>query len=138
MIMADIIKCGEPDIISMGGTANLLNINELSGIGALTGTINGAGYGAPTGEMNDMGNGRMEFTGIHYFLDRDGSTLHTHDKAVIHVDPDGGPTTLEVEYTVVEASGRFEGYGGTFRSRGWLNGVRGVGVVRFEGAISRQ
>jgi hypothetical protein len=60
-------------------------------------------------------------------------------------DPRGGGGTLEVEYTVVEATGRFAGHRGTFRSRGWIKpvdgegaaGGRSVGVVRFEGKICR-
>jgi hypothetical protein len=58
---------------------------------------------------------------FHHFLDRDGSSLHSHDKAVMQPDPRGGGSMLlEVEYTVVEATGRFAGHVGTFRSRGWV------------------
>ncbi len=61
-------------------------------------------------------------------------------------DPKGEGSTLEVEYTVVEGTGRFAGYGGTFRSRGRVkpiegesaSGKRSVGVVRFEGKICRK
>ena len=112
----------------------------------LTGTIDGAAYGEPTSDLKDLGNGDFEFTMMHNFLDKDGSRLHTHDKAVMHPDPKGEGGTLEVEYTVVQASGRFAGYGGTFRSRGWVKAIDGesapgqhsVGVVRFEGAIRRK
>jgi hypothetical protein len=134
----------ETDVISMGGTANLFTITEKSGIGVITGTIEGAAYGEPTSDMKDLGNGDFEFTMMHYFLDKDGSRLHTHDEAKIHPYPNGDGTTLAVEYTVVEATGRFTGYGGTFSSRGWLkpvdgpNAARSVGVVRFEGQISLQ
>ena len=134
------------DCISMGGTANLFTITEKSGIGVLTGTIDGAAYGEPTSDLKDLGNGDFEFTMMHYFLDKDGSRLHTHDKAVMHPDPKGEGSTLEVEYTVVQASGRFAGYGGTFRSRGWVKAIDGesapgqhsVGVVHFEGVIRRR
>ena len=134
------------DCISMGGTANLFTITEKSGIGALTGTIDGAAYGEPTSDLKDIGNGELEFTMMHYFLDKDGSRLHTHDRAVVHPDPKGEGSTLAVEYTVVEATGRFAGYGGRFRSRGWLKvvdgasatGLHSVGVVRFEGTLSRK
>jgi hypothetical protein len=129
----------------MGGTANLFTITEKSGIGVLTGTIEGAAYGEPTSDLKDLGNGDFEFTMMHHFLDKDGSRLHTHDKAVIYPDPKGEGSALNVEYTVVEATGRFAGHGGTFRSRGWLKaadgasaaGQRSVGVVRFEGQIFR-
>jgi hypothetical protein len=130
------------DCISMGGTANLLTLTEKSGMGVLTGTIEGAAYGEPTSDMKDLGDGKVGFTMMHHFLDRDGSRLHTHDKAVMQPDSRGEVSTLEVEYTVVEATGRFAGHQGTFRSRGWVSAVggdgqRSVGVVRFEGKICR-
>jgi hypothetical protein len=132
--------------ISMGGTANLFTITEKSGIGALTGAIDGAAYGEPTSDFKDLGNGSFAYTMMHYFLDKDGSMLHTHDKAIMRQDPRGEGGTLEVEYTVVEATGRFAGYSGTFRSRGWVKPTEGenpsskrsVGVVRFEGKICRR
>ena len=83
---------------------------------------------------------------MHYFLEKDDSRLHTQDKAVMHPDPKGEGSALEVEYTVVQALGRFASYGATFRSRGWVKAIDGenapasivVGVVRFEGAIRRK
>ena len=134
------------DYISMGGTANLFTITEKSGIGVMTGTIDGAAYGESTSDLKDLGNGDFEFTMMHYFLDKDGSRLHTHDKAVMHPDPRDDGSALEVEYTVGQASGRFAGNGGTFRSRGWVKAIDGesapgqhsVGVVRFEGAMRRK
>jgi hypothetical protein len=113
----------ETEVISMGGTANLFTITEKSGIGVLTGTIEGAAYGEPTSDLKDLGNGGFEFTMMHYFLDKDGSRLHTHDKAVTYPDPKGEGSLLEVEYTVIEATGRFAGHHGTFRSRGWVKAV---------------
>jgi hypothetical protein len=135
-----------PARISMGGTANLFTLTEKSGIAAVTGTIDGAAYGEPTSDLNSVGNGRFEYTMYHVFLDKDGSMLRTQDQAVLHGSTGDGVSTLEVEYTVVEATGRFAGYGGTFRSRGWVSMPEGedaidqhaVGVVRFEGEICRK
>jgi hypothetical protein len=132
--------------ISMGGTANLFTITEKSGIGDLTGTIDGAAYGEPTSDFRELGNGNCAYTMMYYFLDKDGSMLQTHDTAVMRQDPKGEGGTLEVEYTVVEGTGRFAGYDGTFRSRGWVkpidgestSGKRSVGVVRLEGKICRR
>lgn len=134
-----------PGRISMGGTASLLTLTEKSGIGAVTGTIDGAAYGEPTSDLKQVGDGRVEYTMLHVFLDKDGSMLRTRDNAVLHTPTGDGRSTLEVEYTVVEATGRFAGYGGTFRSRGWVSMPEGerafdqhaVGVVRFEGEIRR-
>ena len=63
----------ETEVISMGGTANLFTITEKSGIGVLTGTIEGAAYGEPTSDLKDLGNGDFEFAMMHYFVDKDGS-----------------------------------------------------------------
>lgn len=133
------------DCINMGGTANLFTITEKSGIGALTGVVEGAAYGEPTSEPEDAGDGSFTFTMFHQFLDKDGSRLRTRDKLTVRPDPSTGVSAMEVEYTVVEAAGRFDGYGGTFRSRGWTRsiedgddtGAHDVGAVRFEGRICR-
>lgn len=133
-----------PDCISMGGTANLFTLTEKSGIGAMTGTIDGAAYGENTSDLISIGEGRFEYTMYHIFLDKDGSMLRTQDQAVLQTSTEDGVSILEVEYTVVEATGRFAGYGGAFGGRGWLStpgddaiAQHSVGVVRFEGAICR-
>lgn len=134
------------DVIDMGGMANLLTITETQGIGAITGAINGAAIGGPLGEIKDLGNGVLELSLYHWFLDRDGSSLYTHDREILRYDEGSDAYLMEVWYTVAEATGRFEGYRGTFRSRGWLksdivDGVvksRSRGMVRFEGQLVRE
>ncbi|MCP2167083.1 hypothetical protein [Goodfellowiella coeruleoviolacea] len=134
-----------PDCISLGGTASLFTLTENSGIGAITGTIDGAAYGENTSELTSVGAHSFEYTMYHVFLDKDGSTLRTQDRAVLRTSTEDGASLLEVEYTVVEGTGRFTGYEGTFRSRGWLSTPEGkdaiaqhaVGVVRFAGTICR-
>jgi hypothetical protein len=134
------------DCIDMGGTATLLTVSEKQGMGALTGAINGAAIGGPKGEMKDIGNGSFELSLYHWFLDRDGSTIYTEDKEILRLDSTPDVYLMEVAYTVVKSTGRFEGYRGTFHSRGWLKAnisgstVSGqaVGVVRFEGQLCRQ
>jgi len=129
---------------NMGGTANLFTLTEKSGIGAVTGVVDGAAYGEPTSEPEDIGDGSFTFAMFHHFLDKDGSRLHTHDRVTVRVDPKTEVSAMEVEYTVVDGTGRFVGYGGTFRSRGWTkpaddgDGAHTVGVVRFEGQICRK
>ncbi|UGU29400.1 hypothetical protein LT350_22845 [Mycolicibacterium smegmatis] len=132
--------------ISMGGTANLFTLTEKSGMGAMTGTIDGAAYGERTSDLHSDGSGRFEYTMYHVFLDKDGSRLRTHDHMVLHAPAEDRVSILEGEYTVVEATGRFAGYRGTFRSRGWVSAPEGegavgqhaVGVVRFTGEICRE
>jgi hypothetical protein len=134
------------DSIDMGGTATLLTVSETQGMGALTGAINGAAIGGPKGAMKDLGDGTFELSLYHWFLDRDGSTLYTEDKEILRRDPKSEVYLMEVAYTVIKATGRFEGYRGTFYSRGWLKANIGdgnvsgqsVGAVRFEGQLSRQ
>lgn len=134
------------EYMSIGGTANLFTLTEKSGIGALTGTIDGAAYGEVTSDLNSLGDGRYEYTMYHVFLDIDGSRLRTEDRAVLHSPSEDGTSVLEAEYTVVEATGRFAGYRGSFRSRGWVStsagddalGQRAVGVARFDGEICRE
>ena len=136
------LKTGLAEVpcISMGGTANLFTMTERSGIGAMTGTIDGAAYGENTSDLNSVGNGRFEYTMCHVFLDKCGSKLRTQDRAVLQTSTEDGVSTLEVEYTVVEATGRFAGYGGAFRSRGWLSmreGETGRGVMLESDGTSR-
>jgi hypothetical protein len=134
------------DCIDMGGTATLFTMNESHGMGALTGAMDGAAYGAPRGEMKDLGNGEFELLMYHWFLHKDGSTIHTNDREILRMDPKTDTFLMEVEYTVVESSGRFEGYRGTFRGRGWFRADskdgtptgHSIGSVRFEGKICRE
>ena len=134
------------DSINMGGVATLFTMNETSGIGALTGAITGSAFGAPNGPPKDLGNGEFELSLYHWFLDVDGSTINTHDREILRFDEKSGTYLMEVWYTVVSSTGRFEGYRGTFKSRGWLKAdnvdgsVAGqsVGSVRFEGQLVRE
>lgn len=131
------------DYIEMGGTANVMAMTDGNGIGAMTGTIDGAAYGQIVSEVRDLGDGKTEFNGLHYFLDKDGSSLHTNDVNTIQIYPDDRPNVMTVVYNVVKATGRFAGFGGSFRSTGVM--ISGsdtfnsntVGVVRFEGRLHR-
>ncbi|WP_116201544.1 hypothetical protein [Amycolatopsis circi] len=143
--MTDQAPTARGERISMEGAATLLTVTKTTGIGAMTGAVNGAAYGESTSEQTELADGRLTYTMFHQFLDHDGSRLHTIDRAVLGPGADGESSTLEVEYTVVEATGRFEGCSGTFRSRGWLktppddgaSAQQSVGAVRFEGEIRR-
>lgn len=134
------------DCINMGGMATLLTVREDQGFGALTGAINGASIGGPRGEMKDLGDGVFELSLYHWFLDQDGSTIYTHDRETIRLDEKSGNYIMDVWYTVVEATGRFEGYSGTFQSHGWLKSAtqdgnvagQSHGMVRFFGKICRE
>ncbi|PXX59824.1 hypothetical protein DFR70_111209 [Nocardia tenerifensis] len=143
--MTDKTPAAADDRIVMNGSATLLTVTDTAGIGAVTGTVTGAAYGEPTSELVKLDDGSLTYTMFHEFLDHDGSRLYTNDRAFLRPGADGESSTLEVEYTVAEATGRFAGYSGTFRSRGWLKTPPGdealaqhsVGAVQFEGEIHR-
>lgn len=136
-----VAKDTKKDCISMGGTANLFTMGSTHGIGALTGTIDGAAYGAPVGEAEDLGDNKIAYKGIHYFLDKDGSHIYTEDDATMQNNPETGLSTFQTTYKVVASSGRFAGMKGSWDSRGWIKGLgqaeHAIGVVRFEGKICR-
>lgn len=128
------------DCMHMGGTANLFSMNSEHGLGAMTGTIDGAAYGRSTAHR-DIGNNRIEITGFHYFVDKDGSHFYTHDKAIMQMNPETGVSTFHTTYNIMTASGRFAGMKGSFNSRGWIKDYgkdgHARGVVRFEGGLCR-
>lgn len=128
------------DCVDMGGTANLFSMNGEHGIGAMTGTIDGAAYGKATAHK-DIGNNRIEISGFHYFLDKDGSHFYTHDKAVMQMNLKTGVSIFQTTYNVMNTSGRFAGMEGSFNSSGWIKDYgkdgHARGVVRFEGRLCR-
>ena len=55
----------------------------------------------------------------------------------MHVPIEGVVYYAQTEYSVVEAGGKFEGMTGSFKSWGAMDYSKGVGILRFEGQISR-
>lgn len=121
----------------MGGTANVVYISDKEGVASMTGGFDGGAYARVTSEPKDVGNGRTEFTMEHFFIHKDGSTIFTSDKSFTQQARSGEITAGGTDYTVVAATGRFEGYRGSFSSRGGWLFDKGVGVLRFEGEICR-
>ncbi|MEV7045558.1 hypothetical protein [Amycolatopsis sp. NPDC051061] len=134
------------DRIDVRGSATLFTLSDTAGIGAVTGTLEGAAYGEPTSEPTELGDGRLSYSMFHHFFGNDGSRLFTRDRAVMRPATDAGDKTgLDVDYTIVEGTGRFAGFSGTFHGSGWLEpaaagdvtGKHTTGVIRFRGAIHR-
>lgn len=134
------------DTLFVGGTVSTFGWGENGGIGAMTGTIDGVGYAKATGEFKELEGGVIQTGVTHYFLDKDGSVIHTTDKCTIRPDPNGDPHLrfMENVYTVVWGTGRFAGYKGSFSSRGWMrSGIDGLpedhsaGGLRYEGVLYR-
>ncbi len=125
------------DCAFMGGTANVHYISQTEGIAAMTGAFSGGAYATVTSAPEEVGGGRTEFDMRHYFIHEYGSTIFTEDRSFLQRAESGEITAGGTDYTVVSATGRFEGMRGTFHSRGgWLL-ERGVGALRFEGEICR-
>ena len=74
----------------------------------------------------------------HYFLSDRNGLLKTEDEAVLtRVSGKESVYMLEIEYSIVDATGVFEGYRGTFRSYGLFKHSEGEVVLRYEGEICR-
>lgn len=135
----------DKDAMHVGGTVNVFSWGGKGGIGVMTGTIDGTGYSEVL-EASEAGEGRFRASVMHYFLDRDGSVIHTRDVCNILPDPGGDADLkhMESEYTVVWATGRFAGYEGSFRSRGWIRSGGEVpdgnsyGGLRYSGTLYRK
>ena len=125
--------------ICMGGVSHVIQLPDGVGMGAVTGQINGAAYGRPIGDPVDLGDGKMSFESFHYFLDRDGSIILTKDKGIAKLDERSGLTLVEVEYTLEKATGRFEGYTGSWVGCGTMDSRSDTpkGAFRFEGNLSK-
>ncbi|MEL6258504.1 MAG: hypothetical protein AAFQ67_05565, partial [Pseudomonadota bacterium] len=90
-----------------------------------------------TSDRVDAGKGRTEFEMEHFFIHEDGSTIFTKDKSFVQEAKSGEITAGGTDYTIVASTGRFEGYRGSFSSRGGWLFDKGVGVLRFEGEICK-
>ena len=71
-----------------------------------------------------------------FFIHEDGSTISTKDKSFVQ-EAAGEITAGGTDYKVVKATGRFAGFTGSFSSRGGRLFEKGVGVLRFEGELTR-
>lgn len=121
--------------MAIGGTANIRAIDATNFAVAMTGVFDGGVY-AKTTAATDSPEGKKHYDLRHYFVADDGSYVYTQDQSV-HIPVEGTLYFVQTEYTVVEAGGKFEGMTGSFRSWGAIDYSKGVGVLRFEGQLSR-
>lgn len=122
--------------VSLGGTANFGFAPNANGfVVAMTGEFNGGAFAKLVGEPRREGN--KSFAELeHIFIRQDGSMIFTKDKAEwVHVDGDAR-VLAATTYTVVRATGAFDGLKGSFRSWGSINPETGEGILRFAGSIS--
>lgn len=74
----------------------------------------------------------------HHFINDKGGLLHTKDKAVLTSVPGKVKTyMLEIGYNVIDASGYYAGYKGSFNSFGLIDLAAGKVVLRYNGEICK-
>ena len=123
---------------SMGGLGNYNYAEDgRSGVAAMAGEFRGGVSFRQIGEFRDVGNGRSEGEFEHMFVTEDGSTIYTRDKSWGVSVPGTDYIMGGAAYTVVNATGKFEGYTGTFHSWGTFAPTKGQAILRYEGQICR-
>ena len=108
-----------------------------SGVAALAGNLRGGVHLRRIEEFRDLGDSRSEEEFEHMFVTEDGSTSRTRDKSWGVAVPGTDYIAGGAAYTVVEGTGDFEGYKGTFQSWGTFAPKEGKAILRYEGQICR-
>lgn len=123
--------------IPMGGLGTYnYDADGRSGVAAMLGAFAGGVRFAQTSEFETVDEeGRMEATFAHMFVTEDGSTLRTEDRSWGYAVPGTDYVVGGAAYTVVEATGRFEGHEGTFHSWGTFAPTKGQAILRYEGEV---
>lgn len=120
---------------TMGGTATFDFVEPINGyVVAMTGDFDGGVFARVVGEPVTDGD-RTYLDLEHYFIRKDGSRVETRDKGVLTRVAGEDRMLAATTYTIVKATGAFEGMAGEFRSWGSINGATGQGVLRFTGRI---
>ena len=108
-----------------------------SGVAALAGNLRGGVHFRQIGEFRDVGDGRLEGEFEHMFVTEDGSTLLTRDKSWGIAVPGTDYIVGGADYTVVEGTGEFQDFEGTFKSWGTFAPKEGKAILRYEGELRR-
>lgn len=123
---------------SMGGTAVFDLFEPLGGyVVAMTGDFEGGAFARQVGDARQE-DAATHLDLEHFFMRRDGSTIQTRDRSILSAVPGQTRLLAATTYTVVKATGAFEGMTGEFRSWGAIDPQTGQGVLRFWGAIAAQ
>ena len=123
---------------TMGGTATFDYFEPINGyVVAMTGDFDGGVFARAVGEPRVEGP-RTHLDLEHYFMRKDGSTIHTRDKSVLTAVDGEARLLAATTYQVVRTTGAFEHMGGQFQSWGAIDPATGQGVLRFWGAIGDQ
>ena len=123
---------------TMGGTATFDFVEPVNGyVVAMTGDFDGGVFARVVGEPRVEG-ARTHLDLEHYFMRKDGSTIHTRDRSVLTAVEGEARLMAATVYEVVRTTGAFAGLTGTFRSWGALDPATGQGVLRFWGTIGEE
>lgn len=107
-----------------------------SGVAAMAGDFQGGVHFQQTSDFETVDDaGRLEANFSHMFVTEDGSTLITEDVSWGYAVPGTDYIVGGAAYTVVEATGRFEGYEGTFNSWGTFAPTKDMAILRYEGEL---
>lgn len=123
---------------TMGGTATFDFVEPINGyVVAMSGDFDGGVFARQVGEPRVEGN-KTYLDLEHYFIRKDGSTIHTRDESVLTAVEGEQRLLAATTYNVVKTTGAFENMIGQFRSWGSLDPATGQGVLRFWGSIGEQ
>lgn len=124
---------------TMGGTAVTQFVENINGwVVAMSGDFDGGVFARIVGESRDLGHGRTEVDLEHHFVRKDGSTISTKDVGVLTAVPGNDRVLAATTYSVVNATGAFEGMTGSFKSWGSFDQTNGQGILRFWGELSEK
>lgn len=127
------------DCLSMGGFGNYNYAEDgRSGVAAMSGDFSGGVSFRQVGDFKDVGKGRSEGVFEHMFVTEDGSTIRTRDKSWGIAVPGTDYIVGGAAYTVVDATGKYKGYTGTFHSWGTFAPSKKKAILRYEGQICRK
>jgi len=121
---------------NMGGTATFDFVEPINGyVVAMSGDFDGGVFARAVGEPRVKGN-KTHLDLEHYFIRKDGSTIHTRDQSVLTAVEGEARVLAATTYSVQKTTGAFAGMGGEFRSWGSIDTSNGQGVLRFWGELA--
>jgi len=122
--------------ITLGGTAQANMVDQTHLIAAMSGEFAGAAKAEILSQTTTDTGLSLELE--HFFFNDRGGLLRTNDTAVLTaVTGRENVYMIEFTYEIVEASGAYEGYNGSFQSYGLFDLEKGQAVIRYNGEICK-
>lgn len=134
-LIGSTVSAQNKNVIDMGGMGLAEAIDETHFVAALTGEFSGAYAEIISQKETPTG---LELVMQHYFVNDDNGLIRTRDKAILTA-VQGKPDTymLEIDYTVQETRGIYDGYSGEFHSYGLIKIGEGQVVLRYKGKLTK-